>query len=77
MLVVDKECWDLGACKICGCDQPALLMSDKECHKPCYFPMLNKKEWKFFKSFKSIIKKGKYYSYDPITQTIKIDNYVG
>jgi len=73
MLVVDKECWNSGQCKICGCSQPALLMCDKPCDKPCYFPMLNKGEWKFFKQFKAVIKKGYYYSYNPKTQTIKTE----
>lgn len=44
--VMDKECFAQGSCKICGCSIPALTMSNKECDKPCYPPMLSKKKWK-------------------------------
>lgn len=77
MIVVDKECWNTGACKICGCSQPALLMSDKACDKPCYFSMLNKKSWRFFKDFNFIIHAGSIYEYDPATQILKQRKYVG
>ena len=77
MIVVDKECWNTGQCKLCGCSQPALLMSDKTCHKPCYFPMLNRKEWRVFKEYGLYIKGGKIYNYDKSLQILKIENYVG
>lgn len=47
--VMDKECYDNGACKICGCQTTALQMANKACPKPCYPEMMNKKEWKKFK----------------------------
>lgn len=47
--VMDIECYEKGSCKICGCDTTALQMADKQCGKPCYPNMMNKKEWLKFK----------------------------
>lgn len=48
--VMDKKCYNQGSCKMCGCKTTALQMSNKTCNKPCYPPMMNKKQWKqFFK----------------------------
>lgn len=46
---MDIECFESGSCKICGCDTTALQMANKQCGKPCYPKMMNKKEWKEFK----------------------------
>lgn len=42
---MDRECYNSGSCKICGCATTALQMSDKACEKPCYPAMLNKYLW--------------------------------
>ena len=42
---MDKQCYDEGQCKLCGCQTTALQMANKACDKPCYPRMLNKKEW--------------------------------
>lgn len=47
----DRECLSSGACKICGCHMPALLYADKSCDKPCYPPMMGKREWFEFKLY--------------------------
>lgn len=46
--VMDEECYKNGSCKICGCKTTALQMASKQCPKPCYPPMMNKKDWKDF-----------------------------
>ena len=46
--VMDPECYEQGQCKICGCKTIALQMANKSCPKPCYPPMMNRKEWKTF-----------------------------
>lgn len=48
--VMDKDCFENGTCKLCGCMTTALQMANKACEKPCYPHMLNKKDWKSFKS---------------------------
>ena len=45
---MDKSCYSSGACMLCGCSTTALQMADKPCDKPCYPPMMNKKQWKTF-----------------------------
>lgn len=39
--VMDKECYDNGECKICGCRTTALQFANKECDKPCYPPLMS------------------------------------
>ena len=42
---MDKQCYDEGQCKICGCQTTHLQMADKACDKPCYPNMLSKEQW--------------------------------
>ena len=49
---MDKQCYDEGQCKLCGCQTTALQMADKACDKPCYPSMLNKKDWNWLKKIK-------------------------
>lgn len=44
--VMDRECYNNGSCKICGCETTALQMANKPCDKPCYPRMYSKKVWK-------------------------------
>ena len=47
--IMDKECYDAGSCKMCGCETTALQMCDKPCDKPCYPDMMKRREWGYFK----------------------------
>ena len=47
--VMDKQCYEQGSCKKCGCTTTALQMANKMCDKPCYPSMVGKQEWKIFK----------------------------
>ena len=42
---MDKQCYDEGQCKICGCQTTHLQMANKACDKFCYPSMLNKEQW--------------------------------
>lgn len=44
---MDKECWNNGFCKMCGCSTPALQMADKSCKGDCYPEMMSKRDWKW------------------------------
>ena len=46
---MDKQCYNEGQCKMCGCQTTALQMANKACDKPCYPKMLNKRDWKILK----------------------------
>lgn len=54
---MDKECYNQGACKMCGCKTTALQMANKQCDKPCYPEMMNKKQWKKYKHEKTSMAK--------------------
>lgn len=54
VFVMDKECWNNGACKICGCEVPGLQMANKACPKPCYPKMMNKRDWDTYKYFNKV-----------------------
>lgn len=43
------ECLKEGACKICGCDIPGLVLSDPSCEGGCYPTMMDKDTWTDFK----------------------------
>lgn len=71
MVNIDSKCWNDGQCKLCGCAVPALTMCDKECHKPCYPPMMNKSQWQIWKAYNFIELKGKLWHID--LKTNKLD----
>jgi hypothetical protein len=48
--VMDKECYTDAQCKHCGCDIPALTLSNKQCGGKCYYPMMSKKQWLEYKT---------------------------
>ncbi len=50
ILVMDKDCYDNGSCKLCGCTTTALQMANKRCDKPCYPKMYSKVQWRAVKS---------------------------
>ena len=43
---MDKQCYEEGQCKMCGCQTTALQMANKACDKPCYPSMMSKRDWK-------------------------------
>lgn len=43
--VMERDCYQDGACKMCGCTTTALQMANKSCEKPCYPPMFTEKKW--------------------------------
>jgi hypothetical protein len=45
---MDRQCYNEGSCKICGCKTTALQFADKSCDKPCYPSMLSRKQWEIF-----------------------------
>ena len=45
--VMDRDCYQNGSCKLCGCKTTALQMADKTCEGKCYPVMMSKKEWVF------------------------------
>lgn len=47
---MDRQCYNQGQCKICGCKTTALQMANKACEKPCYPKMLDKVTWSSMKS---------------------------
>jgi hypothetical protein len=47
---MDKNCYFDGTCNICGCETTALQMCNKPCDKPCYPRMMNKYQWRLYKS---------------------------
>lgn len=54
---MDKECYENGMCKLCGCSTTALQMANKQCDKPCYPPIVNANDWLFFKRGYAYIRK--------------------
>lgn len=46
---MDKDCYNEGSCKLCGCETTALQMANKSCDKPCYPPLMKLKDWSLFK----------------------------
>jgi hypothetical protein len=59
--VMNKDCYTKGSCVMCGCNTTMLQMADKQCSKPCYPPMLNKKQTRIFFSTGIIKIKNKTY----------------
>lgn len=49
LVMMDRQCYNEGVCKICGCSTTRLQFANKTCDKPCYPPMMNIQEWKVFK----------------------------
>ena len=47
--MMDKDCYNNGSCKLCGCEVPHLQMANKSCDKPCYPPIMSRYDWKHFK----------------------------
>jgi hypothetical protein len=73
--VMDKECYNNGECKLCGCQTTALQMADKACDKPCYPPLMDKAHWSSFNKGESHYSGNHIFLYDVkknLYQIIKI-----
>ena len=46
---MDRECYDKGYCKVCGCSTTALQCANKSCDNFCYPVMLSKSDWNYLK----------------------------
>lgn len=47
--MMKPECYNTGACVLCGCTTTALQMANKACEGSCYPTMFSRKEWKLLK----------------------------
>lgn len=64
-LMMDKECYNRGSCKICGCKTTYLQMANKSCEGECYPHIMTKSEWEKFKSMGSYFSENSdYYWYN-------------
>lgn len=54
-IMMDKECYNSGSCKVCGCTTTHLQMANKMCEGKCYPTMMTKWEWEMFKRGSNII----------------------
>lgn len=52
---MDRQCYNEGQCRLCGCTTTALQMANKACDKPCYPRMLTKSKWWLLKKTKALI----------------------
>ena len=70
---MDRECYNSGACKKCGCATTALQMANKSCEGFCYPPMLNKSNWEYVRKPGRIIKDNKSGIYWKLSYVPKFD----
>lgn len=56
--LMNKSCYENGSCVKCGCKTTHLQMANKSCDKPCYPPIMNKRQWLDFRIGKNHIKIG-------------------
>lgn len=48
--VMDRDCYNNGECKVCGCRTLNLQMCNKACEGHCYPRMMSRKQWRQFNS---------------------------
>lgn len=53
-IMMDRECYKRGSCKVCGCSTTQLQMANKSCEGNCYPPIVNEEAWFDFKLGSSI-----------------------
>lgn len=69
---MDRECYLSGSCKICGCQTTNLQMANKACDKPCYPPMMNRKDWDNFLNGKPYFDGQRIFVYLTMQNKIKV-----
>ena len=71
--VMDRDCYNEGSCKLCGCETTALQMSDKPCDKPCYPRMMKFTEYYLFRyKGRMFADENGYWCYDLKTGELKL-----
>lgn len=70
---MDRECYNSGDCKECGCATTALQMANKSCEGFCYPPMLSKSNWEYVIKSGRIIKDNKSGIYWKLSYVPKFD----
>lgn len=71
---MDRECYNSGACKECGCSTTALQMANKSCEGFCYPSMMNKSSWKYAVKYARILKDNKNGIYWRLSNVSKFEN---
>ena len=71
---MDRECYNSGACKKCGCATTALQMANKSCEGFCYPSMMNKSQWEYAVKNARIIKDSKSGVYWKLTNVSKFED---
>ena len=71
---MDRECYNSGACKKCGCATTALQMANKSCEGFCYPSMMNKSQWEYAVKNTRIIKDSKSGVYWKLTNVSKFED---
>jgi hypothetical protein len=56
VILKSPECWETGACKVCGCEIIGKTMEDRACENDpaCYPAMMKKEEWEQYKKDNNI-----------------------
>ncbi len=62
--IMNGNCFSNGSCELCGCSTTALQMANKSCDRPCYPPMLNRKQWDVFHKGMTISRKKVLWGYE-------------
>lgn len=71
---MDRECYNSGACKECGCATTALQMANKSCEGFCYPSMMNKSQWEYAVKNARILKDNKNRIYWKLTNVSKFED---
>lgn len=71
---MDRECYNSGSCKECGCATTALQMANKSCEGYCYPPMMNKSQWEYAIKEAKILKDNKSGVYWKISYIYRFEN---
>ena len=71
---MDRECYNSGACKKCGCATTALQMANKSCEGLCYPSMMNKSEWDYVNQLAKIFKDNKSGTYWRLSYAPEFEN---
>ena len=71
---MDRECYNSGACKKCGCTTTALQMANKSCEGFCYPSIMNKSQWEYAVKNARILKDNKNGIYWKLTNVSKFED---
>jgi hypothetical protein len=70
------ECYQQGSCTMCGCRTTALQMANKSCDYPCYPPLMNKRKWKNFVTYKSTMIDNRIWAINQFGQILVTNGYI-